>query len=261
MIATRLRPGWGRTGALMLLFVAGALAPARRAAPLGASAAGETAPASADSIVAPDSAGVADSSAAVEPGVVPTQEESGLPAVEVEAARRPHALIETSAGIIEIELYSRQAPVTVDNFRRYAREGFYEGTVFHRVIPGYLIQGGGFTSDLWPKRAHAPIALEAPNGLSNQRGSVGMARGQEPISATSQFFINLRDNPSLDHPGVDGHGYAVFGKVVAGMDVVDRIAALPSERREVKDSAGVLLGEHRHAPVQAVVIRKVRIVP
>jgi len=131
-------------------------------------------------------------------------------------------IIETSKGTIEIELDRENAPLTVDNFLTYVNEGFYNGTIFHRVINGFMIQGGGFTSDGLPKGTHAPILLESNNGLKNTRGTIAMARTMDPNSATAQFFINVEDNSLLDYaPG--NPGYAVFGKVISGMDVVDEI--------------------------------------
>jgi peptidyl-prolyl cis-trans isomerase A (cyclophilin A) len=132
-------------------------------------------------------------------------------------------VLETTKGNIEIELNRAKAPVTVDNFVRYVKEGFFDGTVFHRVIPDFMIQGGGFTSDGQQKRTHSAIRLESRNGLKNTKGTLAMARTNVPDSATSQFFINLIDNSFLNAaPGSDG--YAVFGKVTAGMEVVEAIA-------------------------------------
>jgi cyclophilin family peptidyl-prolyl cis-trans isomerase len=137
--------------------------------------------------------------------------------------------IETSMGTITVELFKDQAPVSVANFLEYARDGFYPGTVFHRVVPGYVIQGGGFTSALVEKGTRPPIQNEATNGLSNRRGTLAMARTRSLRSATSQFYINLSNNPSLDHTGFspDVFGYAVFGRVIAGMDVVKAIQQSP----------------------------------
>ncbi len=133
-------------------------------------------------------------------------------------------LMKTSLGDIELELYPNKAPKTVANFLRYAESGFYNDTIFHRVIPYFMIQGGGFTSDLEEKPTFAPVANEAKNGLKNDRGTIAMARRPNPHSATAQFFINHVDNPNLDYPKPDGWGYAVFGKVTKGMDTVDKIA-------------------------------------
>jgi peptidyl-prolyl cis-trans isomerase A (cyclophilin A) len=146
--------------------------------------------------------------------------------------RRPEAkeitVLETSMGVIEIELDREKAPVTVDNFVTYVEEGFYDGLVFHRAIEGFMVQGGGFQPDGTWKEGHDPITNEARNGLKNERGAIAMARSSDPDSATSQFFINTVDNPGLDYPNPDGHGYAVFGRVVEGMDVVDAIESAPT---------------------------------
>lgn len=133
------------------------------------------------------------------------------------------AVLETSLGVIEIELDRDKAPVTVDNFVTYVEEGFYDGLVFHRVIKSFMIQGGGFQPDGTSRESNDPIRNEARNGLKNERGAIAMARTSNPDSATSQFFINTVDNPGLDYPNPDGYGYAVFGKVVEGMEVVGAI--------------------------------------
>lgn len=135
----------------------------------------------------------------------------------------PKVLLETSAGNITLELNEKDAPLSTENFLRYVRDGFYKGTVFHRVIDGFMIQGGGFEPGMKQKTPGAPIQNEAKNGLKNRAGSIAMARTQEPHSATAQFFINLVDNDKLDYPSFDGWGYAVFGEVVDGMDVVRKI--------------------------------------
>ncbi len=148
------------------------------------------------------------------------------------AAENPRVLLTTSLGEIELELEAEKAPVSVENFLGYVDSGFYDGTVFHRVIPGFMIQGGGFGEGLNQKPTKAPIKNEADNGLHNVRGTVAMARTQNVNSATSQFFINHRDNDFLDHGSRD-FGYAVFGKVVRGMDVVDQIAQVPTGNRSM----------------------------
>jgi cyclophilin family peptidyl-prolyl cis-trans isomerase len=143
----------------------------------------------------------------------------------------PQVAIKTSMGDIVIELFPDKAPKTVANFLQYVKDGFYAGTVFHRVIPGFLVQGGLYTRELRPRRTLPPIPDEADNGLSNLRGTVAAARGPDPDSATAQFFINVVDNPRLDYVGNQSGmtwGYAVFGKVVKGMDVVDKIDNLPT---------------------------------
>ncbi|MCX7894735.1 MAG: peptidylprolyl isomerase [Thermoanaerobaculum sp.] len=142
----------------------------------------------------------------------------------------PKVKLETNLGIIVVELYPDKAPQTVANFLQYVRSGFYNGTVFHRVVPDFVVQGGGFDTQLRKKPTNPPIPNEAGNGLSNRRGTVAMARTAEVDSATSQFFINLKDNTFLDHRDRTprGFGYCVFGRVVEGMEVVDAIAALPT---------------------------------
>ncbi|MBQ6926623.1 MAG: peptidyl-prolyl cis-trans isomerase [Kiritimatiellae bacterium] len=142
------------------------------------------------------------------------------------------ATIDTSMGVITLELDDEKAPATVANFARYAKEGHYDGTIFHRVIKNFMIQGGGFTPDMAQKRTHAPVKNEAGNGLKNTRGTIAMARTPIIDSATAQFFINTVDNAFLDHRdnSMQGFGYAVFGKVTDGMEVVDAIAAVTTGR-------------------------------
>lgn len=149
------------------------------------------------------------------------------------AAQNPVVVIETSLGSITAELDRRSAPVSVANFLAYAESGFYDGTIFHRVIRGFMIQGGGMTADLQRKETRAPIRNEATNGLSNDRGTLAMARTNVVDSATAQFFINTVDNPGLNNRGTDpgSYGYAVFGRVTDGMDVVDRIEGVSTGRR------------------------------
>jgi peptidyl-prolyl cis-trans isomerase A (cyclophilin A) len=152
------------------------------------------------------------------------------------AAQAQKVRLATSAGDIVIELEADKAPKTVDNFVRYVKAGHYDGTVFHRVIPSFMIQGGGMTADMKEKSTRAPIPLESRNGLSNLRGSVAMARTGDPNSATSQFFINVKDNDRLDAANArDGNGYAVFGKVISGMDVVDKIRDVPTGSKPPHD--------------------------
>lgn len=140
------------------------------------------------------------------------------------AAANPTVEMKTSMGTLLIELYPEKAPKTVENFLQYVKDGFYNGVVFHRVIDNFMIQGGGFEPGMKEKQTRAPIPNEAKNGLKNQPGTLAMARTSDPNSATAQFFINLADNAPLDYPGYDGFGYAVFGKVVQGFDVVQKIA-------------------------------------
>ena len=138
---------------------------------------------------------------------------------------------ETSHGEFTIELFEKESPKTVQNFLRYVDEGFFDGTIFHRIVPGFVIQGGGLTADFAQKKTHTPVENEAHNKVRNQRGTLSMARTNDVNSATSQFFVNLKDNDFLDHrPG--SYGYAVFGRVTQGMDVVDRIAAVSTGRRK-----------------------------
>lgn len=138
-------------------------------------------------------------------------------------AANPQLEMKTSMGVITIELYADQAPKSVANFLQYVKEGFYNGTIFHRVIDGFMIQGGGFQADMKEKSTRAPIQNEAKNGLKNTAGTLAMARTQAPHSASAQFYINLVDNRSLDYPSFDGWGYAVFGKVTRGFDIVQKI--------------------------------------
>ena len=143
----------------------------------------------------------------------------------------------TSMGDIVVELDAAKAPKSVDNFLQYVKAGHYDGTVFHRVIADFMIQGGGMTADLKEKSTRAPIGLESRNGLNNERGTLAMARTNDPNSATAQFFINVKDNAFLNQPqSRDGNGYAVFGKVISGMDVVDKIRAVPTGPGDVPTS-------------------------
>jgi cyclophilin family peptidyl-prolyl cis-trans isomerase len=170
--------------------------------------------------------------------------------VSVSLWAMPIVEMETSLGKITIELNSEKAPKSVANFMQYARDGFYDGTVFHRVIPGFMIQGGGFDEKMVQKPTRNAIMNEAKNGLKNVRGTLAMARKPDPHSATAQFFINHADNGALDYPSQDGWGYAVFGKVTQGMDVVDKIARVPSG-----DS-----GMHQNVPRTPVIIKTVKII-
>ncbi|OGI46509.1 MAG: hypothetical protein A2637_05500 [Candidatus Muproteobacteria bacterium RIFCSPHIGHO2_01_FULL_65_16] len=173
---------------------------------------------------------------------VPAAEKAAKPA-------NPRVRITTSLGAIELELDAGRAPETVKNFLNYARAGYYNGTIFHRVIPGFMIQGGGFTPGLKQKPARAPIKNEADNGLQNRAGAIAMARTPDPHSATAQFFINTVDNPLLDHRDKSfmGWGYCVFGRVVRGMEVVKKIEAVPT----------TTIGPLENVPAKDVVIRKV----
>ncbi len=166
------------------------------------------------------------------------------------AAKDTHILLTTSAGSIELELADQKAPVSVKNFVDYVNSGFYNNTVFHRVIPGFMVQGGGFTSDMQQKQPNPPIKNEADNGLLNKRGTISMARTADKDSATSQFFINVADNAFLDH-GQRDFGYAVFGKVIKGMDVADKIAQVPTQN----------VGPYQNVPVKPVVILSAKVLP
>ena len=187
-----------------------------------------------------------------------------------QGAAAPRGVLATSAGDITIELNRDKAPKTVDNFISYVKAGHYDGTIFHRVIDGFMIQGGGFTPDFTQKSTRAPIELESQSGLTNTRGTVAMARTGDPNSATAQFFINVSDNDFLNYrkfdkdtevptkggtrtvpAGTVNAGYAVFGKVVAGMEVVDKIRAVPTGSN----------GPHQNVPTQPVVIKSAKLLP
>ncbi|WP_406627973.1 peptidylprolyl isomerase A [Pectobacterium carotovorum] len=159
-------------------------------------------------------------------------------------------LLTTSAGNIELSLDNQKAPVSVKNFVEYVNNGFYNGTTFHRVIPGFMVQGGGFSGEMSQKATNAPIKNEADNGLRNQRGTIAMARTSDKDSATSQFFINVADNAFLDH-GQRDFGYAVFGKVVKGMEVVDKISQVPTKN----------VGPYQNVPTTPVVIQSAKVLP
>jgi peptidyl-prolyl cis-trans isomerase A (cyclophilin A) len=154
---------------------------------------------------------------------------------------------ETSHGAFTVELFPKEAPVTVENFLRYVDDGFFDGTIFHRIVPGFVIQGGGLTADFGNKKTRAPIANEAKNGLKNTRGNLSMARTSDINSATSQFFVNLVDNAFLDNSARD-YGYAVFGRIADGMDVIDKIAKVGTGRRK----------GYTDAPLEDVVIMSAR---
>ncbi len=156
--------------------------------------------------------------------------------------------IKTNHGDIKVELFDEKAPVTCENFRRYVRDGFFDGTIFHRVIPNFMVQGGGFDADMKQKDTRKPIKNEADNGETNRRGTLAMARTMETDSATAQFFINLKDNDFLNHGGRD-FGYAVFGEVADGMAVVDAIAGVATGNR----------GGHQDVPLETVEITEVTI--
>ncbi len=188
----------------------------------------------------------------------PNGGETAQPAAPASPAQAPQAqtpkqggspvvVFETDQGSITIQLDAEKAPKTVENFLSYVDAGHYDGTIFHRVMPGFMIQAGGFTVDMQEKSTRAPIRNEADNGLLNSRGTLAMARLSDPNSATAQFFINLSDNVFLNH-GARDFGYAVFGRVTSGMDVVDKIAAVPTGSR----------GMHQNVPTEPVVIQRAR---
>ena len=162
-------------------------------------------------------------------------------------AANPLVEMKTNQGSIVIELYADKAPKTVENFLQYVKDGFYNGTIFHRVIDGFMIQGGGYEPGMREKPTRAPIENEAKNGLKNVTGSIAMARTPNPHSAAAQFFINVANNGFLDYPGQDGWGYAVFGKVTQGIDVVQKIAKVKKNRQDI--------------PLETVLIESVRILP
>lgn len=165
---------------------------------------------------------------------------------------QPKVKLKTNLGDVVIVLYSDKAPLSTANFLTYVKEGFYDGTIFHRVIPGFMAQGGGFTADFGKKQTHAPIKNEADNGLSNKRGTLAMARTPDPNSATAQFFINYKDNTFLDYssPTPNGWGYAVFGEVVEGMDVVDAMTDVPTGNH----------GPHQDVPNTDIVIETATVI-
>lgn len=172
--------------------------------------------------------------------------------VAAAAGTRPVVVLSTTLGDITVELYPDEAPITVENFLAYVRSGYYDGTVFHRVVPRFIVQGGGLTSDLEEKRdgLRPPIRTESGNGLRNAPGTLAMARTSTPDSAAAQFFFNLRDNDLLDKPrALDGVGYAVFGRVTAGMDVLHRIEGVKTAVR----------GLYTHVPLEPVVVRSIRV--
>jgi len=174
-----------------------------------------------------------------------------MPVGSAAQGENPVVVIETSMGDITVELFPDRAPKSVENFLAYVNQGFYDGTIFHRVISNFMIQGGGFTADMQKKDTRAPIENEADNGLKNRRGTLAMARTPEIHSATGQFFINVKDNAFLDYkgPSAADFGYAVFGQVTEGLDVVDKI-------KSVKTGGA---GPYQDVPVEAVVIKTIRV--
>jgi peptidyl-prolyl cis-trans isomerase A (cyclophilin A) len=182
-------------------------------------------------------------SQAAAPGTVPKSDAAAKP-----AEADPVVVLDTSLGAIKIELNRAKAPVSVDNFLKYVRAKHYDGTIFHRVIPNFMIQCGGMDDTMKEKATNAPIKNEAKNGLRNERGTIAMARTNAPDSATAQFFINVKNNSDLDY-GINGAGYAVFGRVIEGMDVVDKIVAVRTTTK----------GPHQNVPVSPVVIKTARL--
>lgn len=198
------------------------------------------------------------------PGIAPAQQAAKPEAAAQGPVEHPRIVMHTTQGDFTIELYPEKAPKSAANFLQYVRDGFYDGTVFHRVVDGYMVQGGLYSRDLTQRRTRAPIPSEADNGLSNLRGTVAVARGADPNSGTSQFFVNLVDNRRLDYVSNQSGltwGFAVFGKVVSGMDTIDKIAKLPTRAQGpfvgdvpnplvIIDSASVV-GEEKAAPAAA----------
>jgi cyclophilin family peptidyl-prolyl cis-trans isomerase len=182
----------------------------------------------------------------------PVQAPPLQPSADAPAPGNPVVVMSTSLGDVTLELFKTEAPVSVQNFLQYVNEGFYSGTIFHRVKKGFMIQGGGFTPSLQEKPAHPPIQNEATNGLRNARGTLAMARTRALRSATSQFYINVVDNRMLDHTGFapEDFGYAVFGRVLSGMDIVDKIVSVPTTSKGPMDDV----------PVDPVVIKSVKVV-
>jgi peptidyl-prolyl cis-trans isomerase A (cyclophilin A) len=176
------------------------------------------------------------------------------PAQAAPAANGPvFVSLETSKGTIVLELDPAKAPISVENFMKYVKAGFYDGTVVHRIVPGFVVQGGGFDQAMVQKQTNPAIKNEWKNGLKNGRGTISMARLPSPDTATSQFFLNLKDNPALD--GANGPGYAVFGKIVVGLDVLDAMGAAPTTSKEVTDQAG-RKQVFSDVPMEAIVMTK-----
>ncbi len=180
-------------------------------------------------------------------GLVTATQEKAEPSKEKASAKKPVVVLETNMGSITLELNAEKAPITVKNFLAYVERGHFNGTIFHRVIPDFMIQGGGFDREMEEKPTEAPIKNEAGNGLKNERGTIAMARTGVVDSATAQFFINVKDNEFLNHrqPTPEAFGYCVFGKVTKGLDVVDKIRVLPTG----------IFGVHQNVPREPVVIK------
>ena len=182
----------------------------------------------------------------------PKDNDAGIDTAIITATESPSVIFETTAGNITIQLNAEKAPLTVANFLQYVESGFYNGTIFHRVIGNFMIQGGGFTAEMQKKSTRQPVINEADNGLTNDIGSIAMARTSVPHSATSQFFINVADNDALNHTAkhARGWGYAVFGKVTEGMSVVEAIKQVPT---------GMMAG-HRNVPLEPVIIKRIYLI-
>lgn len=165
-------------------------------------------------------------------------------------AANPKVEVRTSHGVIVLELNEKEAPISVDNFLRYVTTGYYDGTIFHRVIDGFMVQGGGFDAEMRQKPTLAPIQNEAKNGLRNVQGSIAMARTSNPHSASAQFFINLVDNRALDYPSRDGWGYAVFGRVISGFEVVQAIGKVATGS----------VGPYQNVPSKPVIVESMRLI-
>jgi len=177
---------------------------------------------------------------------------AGASASQAAVPANPVVEMVTSVGTVKIELYADKAPKTVENFLQYAKDKFYDGTVFHRVIPGFMVQGGGFSADMEQKKTREPVPNEAQNGLKNETGTLAMARTSNPHSATAQFFINVANNDFLNFTGPtqQGFGYSVFGRVTEGMDVINKIVGVPTGNRS----------GHQNVPLKPIVIQSMRIV-
>jgi len=180
-----------------------------------------------------------------------TKAATPVPTPKAAAAKGPVVILETSLGRIKIGLNAAKAPASVENFVSYVRAGHYDGTIFHRVIPSFMIQAGGFDAEMKERSTRAPIKNESKNGLRNLRGTIAMARTNDAHSATAQFFINLKDNAALDFGVAPGWGYAVFGEVLEGMDVVDKIASVPTTSK----------GAYQNVPAKPVVITSAKVAP
>mgnify|MGYP002626142025 CR=1 FL=1 len=191
-------------------------------------------------------------SAAATAGAQEKKADTAKPAEETKTEPKANTVkitLETSKGNITLELDAEKAPISTANFVSYVKKGHYDGTIFHRVIPGFMIQGGGFDADMNQKATDAPIQNASKNGLKNARGTIAMARTSVPDSATCPFFINVADNANLDYPSFDGFGYAVFGKVTSGMDVVDAIVGVPTTSK----------GPHQNVPEEPISIKSAKV--